>query len=389
MNQVRCAIYCRKSVEKGLDMEFNTLDAQREAAEAYIESQKANGWVCLPEHYDDGGFSGGNLNRPALQKLLADCEAGKIDVIVVYKIDRLSRSLCDFADLSRSFEKWNVAFVSVTQVKQMLLCVLAAVILSVVAGTALHRIRRADSDKERESILSAMKKCSSKADKALNEAETQLDMNFASGSALAAVEPYLALSAEYRLRRLKTTEERTALLQQLIDLTDSLRRMYDASLEGTGSIEPMLRHLRGEHLIRRQAKIWLLPDAEYQDWMRLADSKLELDGTMIQLKNGIGEFRAERYDDEYELEVSIEPDRWFRYQGNIYAVVVEDMEGSLNSDFLRLHLCRLGKIGILHRVMELETFYLDRIEFNGGTLVLTGDKTHGGGDYRKEIAIPE
>ena len=81
----------------------------------HIASQKANGWVCLPEHYDDGGFSGGNLNRPALRKLLLDCEAGKVDVIVVYKIDRLSRSLCDFADLSRSFEKWNVAFVSVTQ----------------------------------------------------------------------------------------------------------------------------------------------------------------------------------------------------------------------------------------------------------------------------------
>ena len=112
---VRCAIYCRKSVEKGLDMEFNSLDAQREAAEAYIASQKANGWVCLPEHYDDGGFSGGTLNRPALRKLLLDCENGKIDVIVVYKIDRLSRSLCDFAELSKSFEKWNVAFVSVTQ----------------------------------------------------------------------------------------------------------------------------------------------------------------------------------------------------------------------------------------------------------------------------------
>ena len=96
-------------------MEFNTLDAQREAAEAYIASQKANGWVCLPEHYDDGGFSGGNLNRPGLKKLLRDCEAGKVDVIVIYKIDRLSRSLCDFADLSRFFEKWNVAFVSVTQ----------------------------------------------------------------------------------------------------------------------------------------------------------------------------------------------------------------------------------------------------------------------------------
>lgn len=113
--KIRCAIYCRKSVEKGLDMEFNSLVAQREAGEAYIASQKANGWVCLPEHYDDGGFSGGNLNRPALKKLLQDCKAGKIDVIVVYKIDRLSRSLCDFADLSRSFEKWNVSFVSVTQ----------------------------------------------------------------------------------------------------------------------------------------------------------------------------------------------------------------------------------------------------------------------------------
>ena len=112
---VRCAIYCRKSVEKGLDMEFNTLDAQREAGEAFITSQKANGWVCLPEHYDDGGYSGGTLNRPALKKLLQDCEAGKVDVIVVYKIDRLSRSLCDFADLSRSLAKWNVDFVSVTQ----------------------------------------------------------------------------------------------------------------------------------------------------------------------------------------------------------------------------------------------------------------------------------
>lgn len=115
MEQIRCAIYCRKSVEKGLDMEFNSLDAQREAAEAYIASQKANGWVCLPEHYDDGGVSGATLNRPALRKLLEDCEAGKVDVIVVYKIDRLSRSLFDFAELSRRFEKWNVAFVSVTQ----------------------------------------------------------------------------------------------------------------------------------------------------------------------------------------------------------------------------------------------------------------------------------
>ncbi len=111
----RCACYCRKSVEEGLEQEFNSLDAQREACEMYISSQKSNGWVCLPEHYDDGGFSGGNMNRPALQKLMADCEAGLVDIIVVYKIDRLSRSICDFADLTKKFDEWGVQFVSVTQ----------------------------------------------------------------------------------------------------------------------------------------------------------------------------------------------------------------------------------------------------------------------------------
>ena len=111
----RCAVYCRKSTEEGLDQEFNSLDAQREAGEAYIASQKANGWICLPEHYDDGGFTGGNMNRPALQKLLNDCEAGLVDIIVVYKIDRLSRSICDFADISKKLDDWGVQFVSVTQ----------------------------------------------------------------------------------------------------------------------------------------------------------------------------------------------------------------------------------------------------------------------------------
>ena len=111
----RCAIYTRKSVEEGLDMQFNSLDAQREAGENYIASQRANGWVCLPDRYDDGGFTGGNTNRPALQRLLADCEAGKVDVVVVYKIDRLSRSICDFADLSKKFDLWSVSFCSVTQ----------------------------------------------------------------------------------------------------------------------------------------------------------------------------------------------------------------------------------------------------------------------------------
>ncbi|HLP83337.1 MAG TPA: recombinase family protein [Phycisphaerales bacterium] len=112
---LRCAIYTRKSTEEGLNQEFNTLDAQRDAALAYIASQKSAGWVALPERYDDGGYSGGSTDRPALKRLLADIEAGKINVVVTYKLDRLSRSLLDFATLMATFEKHGVAFVSITQ----------------------------------------------------------------------------------------------------------------------------------------------------------------------------------------------------------------------------------------------------------------------------------
>ncbi len=111
----RCAIYARKSLEDSVEKDFNSIDAQREAGEAYVRSQKANGWELLPKRYDDYGFSGGNMNRPALKELLADCEAGQVDVVVIYKIDRLSRSICDFAELSRQFDKLGVSFVAVTQ----------------------------------------------------------------------------------------------------------------------------------------------------------------------------------------------------------------------------------------------------------------------------------
>ncbi|MDD9921603.1 MAG: recombinase family protein [Boseongicola sp.] len=113
--RLRCAIYTRKSTEEGLDMEFNTLDAQREACEAYIASQKSEGWVATRDRYDDGGFSGGNLERPGLKQLLTDIEDGLIDVVVVYKIDRLSRSLMDFSKLVEIFDRNGVTFVSVTQ----------------------------------------------------------------------------------------------------------------------------------------------------------------------------------------------------------------------------------------------------------------------------------
>jgi len=112
---VRCAIYTRKSTEHGLELEFNSLDAQREACEAYIKSQISEGWQVLPKRYDDAAFSGGNLERPALQKLLTDIESGQIDVVVVYKIDRLTRSLADFAKLVEVFEAKAVSFVAVTQ----------------------------------------------------------------------------------------------------------------------------------------------------------------------------------------------------------------------------------------------------------------------------------
>ncbi|MHC4579795.1 MAG: recombinase family protein, partial [Planctomycetota bacterium] len=112
---VRCAIYTRKSTEEGLDQEFNSLDAQREAAEAYIASQKQEGWLCLPDRYDDGGFSGATLERPGLARLLQDIEAGKVQCVVVYKVDRLSRSLLDFTRLIDLFDQKKASFVSITQ----------------------------------------------------------------------------------------------------------------------------------------------------------------------------------------------------------------------------------------------------------------------------------
>src|SRR5215213_2448804 len=113
--RIRCAIYTRVSTEHGLEQEFNSLHNQREAAEAYIKSQAHEGWTLIRTHYDDGGFSGGSLDRPALQRLLEHIRAGQIDVVVVYKVDRLTRALSDFAKLVELFDQHGVSFVSVTQ----------------------------------------------------------------------------------------------------------------------------------------------------------------------------------------------------------------------------------------------------------------------------------
>jgi DNA invertase Pin-like site-specific DNA recombinase len=115
LKAIRCAIYTRVSTDQGLEQEFNSLDAQRESSEAYIKSQAHEGWICLKDLYDDGGYSGGSMERPALQRLLEDVRHRKLDVIVVYKVDRLTRSLADFAKLVELFDAHHVSFVSVTQ----------------------------------------------------------------------------------------------------------------------------------------------------------------------------------------------------------------------------------------------------------------------------------
>src|SRR6056297_2234286 len=111
----RCAVYTRKSTEEGLEQDFNSLDAQREACAAFIESQRAEGWILLPERYDDGGLSGGTLERPALERLLSAIDEGHVDQILVYKIDRLTRSLADFAKIVERLDAAGASFVSVTQ----------------------------------------------------------------------------------------------------------------------------------------------------------------------------------------------------------------------------------------------------------------------------------
>ena len=112
---IRCAIYTRKSSEEGLEQSFNSLDAQREACQAYILSQRQEGWRAIDAQYDDGGYSGGTMERPGLKRLLADIEAKKVDTVVVYKVDRLTRSLADFAKIIEVFDARGVSFVSVTQ----------------------------------------------------------------------------------------------------------------------------------------------------------------------------------------------------------------------------------------------------------------------------------
>ncbi|MCB9850826.1 MAG: recombinase family protein [Phycisphaerales bacterium] len=154
--EVRCAVYTRKSTEEGLEQEYNTLDAQRDSAEAYVSSQKREGWVCHPDHYDDGGFTGGNMERPALKRLLADIESGKVNCVVVYKVDRLSRSLMDFARIMEVFDRHGVSFVSVTQHFNTATS-MGRLILNVLLSFAQFE-RELNSERTRDKIAAARRK---------------------------------------------------------------------------------------------------------------------------------------------------------------------------------------------------------------------------------------
>src|SRR5581483_1465348 len=154
---VRCGIYTRKSTEHGLDQEFNSLDAQREACEAYIKSQAFQGWRVLPQHYDDGAYSGGNLDRPALKRLLREIELGRIDVVVVYKIDRLTRSLVDFAKLVETFDAKSISFVAVTQQFNTTTS-MGRLTLNVLLSFAQFE-RELASERVREKVAASRKKC--------------------------------------------------------------------------------------------------------------------------------------------------------------------------------------------------------------------------------------
>ena len=158
---VRCAIYTRVSTDQGLEQDFNSLDAQYEASQAYIRSQAHAGWTLLRAKYDDGGFSGGHTDRPALQRLLEDVRSGKIDVIVVYKVDRLTRSLADFAKLVELFDEHNVSFVSVTQQFNTTTS-MGRLTLNVLLSFAQFE-REVTSERIRDKISASKRKCSGSA----------------------------------------------------------------------------------------------------------------------------------------------------------------------------------------------------------------------------------
>jgi site-specific DNA recombinase len=241
---VRCAIYTRKSTEEGLDADFNSLDAQREAAEAYVHSQAHAGWMCLATRYDDGGYTGSNLDRPALQRLLADIQAGQIDCVVTHRVDRLSRSLLDFAKLMGAFEQHHVAFVSVTQHFNSATS-MGRLVLNVLLSFAQFE-RELIAERTRDKMAAARRKG-----------------KWAGGV------PILGYDIDTRTKKLVVNEEEAARVRVIFDLYVEYRSLLpvveDLTWRGWCTKQTVTRHgpVRGGRLFTKNSLYQLLTNVTY------------------------------------------------------------------------------------------------------------------------------
>lgn len=262
---------------------------------------------------------------------------------------------------------------------------------------------------EREALLNAMHESYEANFKKLNEAETQIEMTMAAGRIYSSAKPFLAKAAEYRLSRLETPEERLALLEEVFDAGDAVRRIFDG--DSDGSAAGMVKSLEAAGFIVSRASVWLMEDDEYRDWMKWTDLALELDGKTIRMKDGSGTYTAKPYDEYVDLSVSFGPGSRFSCNGKDYAIVTMDLDGSFNTDYLQLHLFRLDPVpasdsadkpdddeenddsfkpaGVLRQVRQLDTFLYRSHEVKGNKLILKGEKTHSGGPYEATIELPE
>lgn len=225
---------------------------------------------------------------------------------------------------------------------------------------------------EREDLLKELADVEQAKWKVLNDAEKQLDMNFAASDLLDAVKPFLYRAAEYRLRRLATPEERVALLRDLSEIQDSVRTMFLEPREGRGSAYSMLLACSATSSYSRLARIWLMPDPEYADWCRWANVKIELPGRTVPLRNGEGSYTVPGDEEELTYELLLPTQYRFVHGGKRYAIVWEDFRDSMSCEAKRHHLCRLDPDGVLRIVRTMKELWLEAdgsMSIEGETLV--------------------
>lgn len=203
----------------------------------------------------------------------------------------------------------------------------------------------------------------------------QVELTAAAGNLWNVTEPLLPEAAEWRLRQSTTSEERKKIIRNLYLFGKEIDAIFSASREGTGSDESLQRCIRASGVVMRQVQIFLLPDDRYAAWGKMADAEIRLDGKTIRLRNGIGSFAANPYDDEVELQVRIDPESCFVHAGQEYVIVTVDLPDACNSNYLTQYLCRFQS-GIFYMEKKLGSFFLKKIEQKNGKITIFGQKTH-------------